>query len=199
MKIPLQSIPSSPSPAVILRRWKEAILFSQLLPLRFDSPPGISFFQDYSSSNVSVGKRKILCSVFLEILSSALCKKRRAVVPWLLCVVLWIEEWLGDMAQAVWRWVFPGTRLRLRKTLAEDTAVCSKEQVIPQKQSSCWDLSKYLVCRRDYSVTKLLIQWLQMSLFHILICCRDCTCLHLLVAEQNLCWEGSSWFVSGRV
>jgi len=49
---------------------------------------GISFFQDYSSSNVSFGKRKISWSVPGN-QSSALCNKGScgAVAP-----VLWIEE-----------------------------------------------------------------------------------------------------------
>lgn len=86
-EIPVQSISPFPSPVLVFHRWKEAILFSQLLLLLFDSPLGISFFQDYSSSNVSFGKRKINWSVPGNP-SSALCKEERRGAVALVCRTL---------------------------------------------------------------------------------------------------------------
>lgn len=71
-------------------RWKEAILFSQLLSLPFDSPLGIS------SSSIIVAvmlvfERGKQAGLFLEI-EVVLYATRRAVVLWPLYVGLWIEE-----------------------------------------------------------------------------------------------------------
>lgn len=70
----------------------------------------------------------------------------------------------------VWRWAFPGTRLRSRKTL--DTVVCCKEWAIAQKQSTDHpEAHQNIWCLAEiFSVTELLIQWLQVSFFFAHIC-----------------------------